>query len=526
MAGYGFSMPDRIKEILELAQQSQPAMAQLTNPQPQPQEPQETPDGKDIVNKIFAPPTQQTPPQAPNPYELGELRNILSSKVAYNAANTLSQNPAAYAKTYGLTEDAVRALAGGQMQNAHNSAEMSRARLNAGGFNTDGYSALDDTLEGVQNQLLSREAKDITEAFNGAYSKTTDQYYERKYIDALANGLSPRRAKRLAGYQAREYQANRVAYLDGLYNSYGHNDAGVTSNIGMQILGMIAQDNPTLANLYAKVYPTPMNEYNTANDIAKEATKQGYLERLAEIEQANALQRIFAELGANKDFATHEYDLKARNDEAIAKRHISQYADEKAIDMKAQIQLEEYKARAALEKIQKEFESYREIARKFLDPDKLKTWEEAYFGLTEKGEQRGQANRATAKDSSHQFMAEYTKMIEAIDKRIKEEQARLVEGDDEASKKHNAEIQAKIQELEQQREWAYGRFQDVAEATREIPEFNGNEMYDVKVAEIIRNMAEAQGYTDEQIRNVIYNEVKTATGNAEYAKRIAGIGMH
>lgn len=261
-----FSNPwtmQEIEKILELAKQQQPDMSQLTNAQPEPQ-PQAS--GTDIVNREM----ERAMRPAPNPYQIGLEQNIGAQKAIWEAANdTLNNNLATYAKTNGLTEDAARAMLGAKQQTAHDAAESFRNQLTASGLGTEGYSALGNSFADVQNQLATRQAQDIAEAFNGAYSMTTDQYYDRKYEEAIMRGLSARRANRLASSQAREYQANRVAYLDGLYNSWGRNEAGVTNPIGMQVLGMIAQDNPMLANLYAQVYPTPMNEYNNANEIAK-----------------------------------------------------------------------------------------------------------------------------------------------------------------------------------------------------------------------------------------------------------------
>ena len=325
---------------------------------------------------------------APNQYELGNLQSILAAKEAYVAADALSQNPAAYAKANGLSEDATRALAGTQMQNAQASADMSRNRLTAGGFNTGGYGA-GDTLENVRNQLLSREAKDIAEVFQGAYSKTTDQYYNLEYNKAIASGLSPRRAEKLASANARKYQANRVAYLDGVYNSYGHNEAGATTPIGMQILGMIAQDNPMLAQIYGQAYPTPMNEYNNANDIAKEITKQNNLKDIMGLEQNNALERISAQLNANKEYATHNAGLNRET-----------YATNKAVDQQYQIDSENRAAQTAEKLRQQQTQAGEAFADRYglTGADKAKVVA-AFQGINLSGLQSGQkANDDTLKN--------------------------------------------------------------------------------------------------------------------------------
>lgn len=231
--------------------------------QPAQPEQQEQAGGKEMVDRAIE---QSIPRQAPNPYQIGNLRNILEAKTAWQDADALAQNPSAYAKANGLTDDTVQALAAVQKQNAQSAADQSRYKLNAAGLGTNGYSANDDTLEDVQRNLASREAQDLTEAMQGAYSMNSDQYYEKKYEEAIMRGLSHRRAKRLAGSQAREYQANRVAYLDGLYNSYGR-EGRVTNDIGNQILGMVAMENPMLANFYSAVYPNQRDAYTRDNQI-------------------------------------------------------------------------------------------------------------------------------------------------------------------------------------------------------------------------------------------------------------------
>lgn len=277
----------KIEELLALANQ-QPSMEQLTNSQPEQQQQEESSGGTRTVNEYM----RQALPKPPNPYELGNYRNIYSAKSAWNDANSLYQNPTAYAKAEGLTDEAVQALAAQQMQNAHDAAEQSRYRLNSAGLSTNGYSAFDDTFEGVQNNLASREAQDIMGALQGAYSMTPDQYYEKEFENGIIDGLSARRAKRLAGARAREYQANRVAYLNGVFNGYGIGDDGTTNNIGTQILGMIAQDNPMLANFYAQVYPNQRDAYNTNQQIAMEALKHSNLQDIIGLNFANTLKQM------------------------------------------------------------------------------------------------------------------------------------------------------------------------------------------------------------------------------------------
>ncbi len=502
---------DYMQDIFDLLKlnQKQPNMTQLTNPQ-QPQEPL---NGQQIVDTKMA--EAIAPRQAPNQFAIQNAIGVMNAKQKYMDAQNIYENP--------QSTDQDRTKASAVMNFQTSLADTLRNKAQAAGLDTTAYGA-GVSLADVQNHLASQQAQDIAEAFNGgAYSMTTDQYYDREFSKAIMSGLSPNRARDLASANARKYQANRVAYLDGLYNSWGRNEAGVTNPIGMQVLGMIAQDNPMLANLYAQVYPTPMNEYNTEKEFAKQILQNDQAVNLLGIEQANALERILAELNANMRYATHQHGLTEESKDANVYRNIKEHAGIKAIDTQEQIKLEDHKALMALEKIRNEYGAYRRIAQSVLPPEELETWDKVYLGLVGKG---GQANQATPKDSSDKFMTQYVNMIKATDDRIKEEQSRLIEATDTEGEKYNAQIQAKIQELENQRQWLYDRFQDVAEGTRTIPDFTGNENIDVKVAEMIRDWGSRNGYTDAQIRDVIFKQVKALTRNEKYAKQIAGIGMH
>lgn len=341
-----FSNPwtmQEIEKILALANQQQPDMTQLTNAQ---SEPQPQASGTDIVNREM----ERAMRPAPNPYQIGLEQNIGAQKAIWEAANdTLNNNLATYAKTNGLAEDAARAMLGAQQQTAHDAAESFRNQLTASGLGTEGYSALGNSFADVQNQLATRQAQDIAEAFNGAYSMTTDQYYDRKYEEAIMRGLSARRANRLASSQAREYQANRVAYLDGLYNSWGRNEAGVTNPIGMQVLGMIAQDNPMLAQIYGQAYPTPMNEYNNANEIAKlTLSSDNALRNALEIARVGYLN------DTRKMDRAHVYNLESQQNQALFTLQNEVFRD----DRKAQAEIakiaaqSEEKQREFLQKVQ------------------------------------------------------------------------------------------------------------------------------------------------------------------------------
>lgn len=258
---YSFDMPI-IRGLLDTRkkEEEEKVLQQLANNNTPPEEPEPI-EGKQLVNQSIAP----TIPQAMNPYQLEIQRGLTAQKQAYANARTNEER-----------------------NNASSTAELLRAKGAAAGLDLSGYGA-DVTLNDAYKNLASQEARDIMGALQ-AYSMNSDQYYEDSYQQAIARGLSPRRAKQLAGTQARQYQANRVAYLTTVFGNYGVGEDGATNALGNQFLGMLAMENPPLANFYSNVYPNAKDTYKTATDIAREATKQGYALDLLK--------------------AGHEYDLK------------------------------------------------------------------------------------------------------------------------------------------------------------------------------------------------------------------------
>ena len=224
---------------------------------------QEPLDGKGMINAAVAPAVM---PQAPNTYGRDLAQEIITAKENYNAATKPEERTAANAQA-----DFVRNVA------------------NAAGIDLSGYGA-GVSLQDAYRNFASSEARDIMEALQGAYSMNSNQYYERKFDEALMRGLPRGRAQRLASAQAREYQANRVAYLDGVYNSYGH-DGLVTTKVGNQILAALGMENPTLANFYSNVYPNAQDAYRRQNELEDKALDQtNYLARLlagGEVTRAN-----------------------------------------------------------------------------------------------------------------------------------------------------------------------------------------------------------------------------------------------
>ena len=123
----------------------------------------------------------------------------------------------------------------------------------------------------------------------------SNRYRDKIFDEAIARGLSPRRANKLADSQAKRYQADRGQYLDGLLNSYGREGFVMTSQ-GNQILGELAHEDPLLANLYATIYPN-----------AKEAVQHGYALDLLDAGHKNNLESIKAQTAGNIEYANAQH---------------------------------------------------------------------------------------------------------------------------------------------------------------------------------------------------------------------------
>lgn len=285
------AVADEQKPLLSLlSTPAQPAPVEQSQQQSSPQ-PQEPLDGRQMIDVSMA--KALDIPQAPNPYALNVQRGLLAQKQAYADAKT----------------DAGRAT-------AHSTAEILRNKANAAGIDVSGYGS-DVSLGDAVNNLASQEARDIMGALQGYYSRDSGQYYNDEYWRGIERGLSPRKAQKVAEALTSSYKADRVNYLDGLLNSYGRADTALAN----QILASMIPESPALAQFYALTNPNPLNEYNTAVDVAKEAAKQSnalqllgetFKNRLGEIEAQTAgnIKYMNAEYGNRSKLAkqTHGYD--------------------------------------------------------------------------------------------------------------------------------------------------------------------------------------------------------------------------
>lgn len=258
---------------------------------------------------------QQPQQQSPNALEMQAKRGLLGAKNLYMAAPE------------GATGDP-------QRQQASQWADLIRTAANSSGINLSGYGA-DNSLEDAAKNFESQRARDIMRTINGEYSRSSDRYYEDTYEEAIRRGLSDRRAKRLAGNMAREYQANRVAYLNNVYNSYGR-DGNVTNEFGNQFIAALATENPMLANYYAQIYPNAKDAYKRENQLEDKA-----------IDQTNAFAKMVEAFNLNEAAADNAFARNERAKDNDLPRRLKEYTEKGKIDLKnwqeQQAILEKYK---------------------------------------------------------------------------------------------------------------------------------------------------------------------------------------
>lgn len=278
MPPFDFSLSDDTIRLLELIKQQQEQAGQIPptavagdnqqiqsappqsptelTPQPQQRQAQMQPEqasGTELVNRAVeaALPQRQSYllPQAPSVPENQYRQALLQQKALYDAAQS----------------DAER-------QAIHEQAEYLRNVGNDMRMDLSGYGE-GVSLKDATRNLATQQAKDVMQMVTGRYSLSSDQFYELAFDGEMANGASASTAHRRAAKRAREYKAKRMAYLNGLYNSYG-TDGRVTNPLGAQVLAELANENPATANAYGNLYATPaaayQNEQQTARQLLNE----------------------------------------------------------------------------------------------------------------------------------------------------------------------------------------------------------------------------------------------------------------
>lgn len=403
-------------------------------PEQPPPEPPEQRGGTAMVNAAME--KGNVAPQTPNPYALSMKRDIVQAKKNYSDAKTDEQRTAA------------------QYQ-----ANFLRDVANAAGIDLRGYGS-DVSPEDAYKNLVSQQARDIMEGTQRYYAMNSDRYRDKIFDEAIARGLSPRRANKLADSQAKRYQADRVQYLDGLLNSYGR-EGLVMTEYGNQILGELAHEDPMLASLYAGIYPNAkeaFSRYNTLED--KDIDQRNQLEQLAVGNQYD-LGRIQAQTAGNIEYATanagltakrdaqlHEYDRENARDQYGFSYYLASHQGEiakEAAKLQAELQrgnatyLKDYELELQNKAFQQQVAQYSAFGDYLgYTGERKKAFMEAVFGIKMPNEKTGAFDKASVENGK-----KLHDMLDADEKNI------LKQMENELDPQKVAEYQGKLADIRQ-----------------------------------------------------------------------------
>lgn len=313
---YSFDPRDVAKDIYQLVEMSERAQQQQQQEQKQPT-PAETVDSmtmpgvianKDAYNQQQAAAQMQAqmqpqiqPQQQPylNPLTAALYDALIGNKKAYDDAGITARlnNP-------NEKDEAVLDAAANDIRTAAH-ADNDRIRELAKAINLDlnGYESVG--YQDAANALQERKTKEIAELMGntGRYSVSTDQFYNDNYLALIGEGKSAREAKRIAGRRAQEYQADRMTYLRNAFNVHGL-DGNYVNGTGVDILNEMAEEMPTVANVYAQSYQLPTQLQDRFNAL-----------RDKEIAQANNLEQIAATGNVNMNLQKNAQEATLKRDE-------------------------------------------------------------------------------------------------------------------------------------------------------------------------------------------------------------------
>lgn len=160
------------------------------------------------------------------------------------------------------------------MQLAHAGAERARADLQQLGVDPAQY-GLNGTYEEAAQGLASNDIRAMQNTLEGEWAESSGSYYDRVYKILRDNGFSRDIAEDEARRRAQSYASQRVQALNQAFNTYGHNGQ-VINPMGIQMLGMMAQEDTDMANYYVGRYAGPLQEYAKANQRENAAIQHQY----------------------------------------------------------------------------------------------------------------------------------------------------------------------------------------------------------------------------------------------------------
>ena len=275
--------------------------------------------------------------------EIPFAQEQLAAKYMY----AMADDPA-YQKASGMTADQIR-------EAASTAANRSRAIAQAAGYNLDGGYGSDVSLDSAIDNLASNEARARIDILQGKYSKTTDQFYEQRYSDVLSQGLRPSLARRLAGDDARNFQAEKVAYLSDMLEGYGLN-GGYLNELGTRIVGMMGNTDSAMGEYYAKMYGTPLDAQQRANTVEDSARSHQY--GLENSMFTTYLNNYLEELRLPRTLRQTDYAgfVNQRTGSALSTQNYRQQSERDAIEYARKKQQELLKLQVAQEGMNRKLE--------------------------------------------------------------------------------------------------------------------------------------------------------------------------
>lgn len=422
-----FARPGIIEEVLRrLHQQAEQPAEQSAEPKPE--RTAEPVDAKDEINERIL---SQTRPRATSLPELYAQQGILQSKSLYENAQNIANAMAD--QYYGAQRNAqdpaqmayVNQLTQATQQQSNEMANNIRAQMGAAGVDMSQYGS-DVSLEDASRRYAGQQMSELMQAITGQYSLSAEEYYDTEFDRQILNGASARNARRRAAKAARKYQADRVGYLNNLYNAYGR-DGRVTNELGNQILTWLSQDNPGIASYYAQIYPNARDAYARENKLQDDATRQqSELAQLAFAEQ-NARERMQLQAQINDMLNANN---TARGDES--------YTYRKGVDEQYKIGEENRADDRALRFDRQKIINTIQLASEYLPPEEVEQVKGALFGLLSQSTRRGGQGNGSNKgveylntllknitDQRQALLKPYEGSLDGVPKEIKEQVDKL-----------------------------------------------------------------------------------------------------
>ena len=181
-------------------------------------------------------------------------------------------------------------------------ADLARSIYDGLGYNLEGYGSGVSLTEAAKNFAIDNQNgfKNLIDSY-----KTADDVYNEEYNKLRKQGYWKDDAREEAGRRAARYQAEQLArYQEGM-RAYGYADDGSLNDYGLQLLGLMKNDDPELANMWLGANANPANRWQMEQGRKNAAIQQGYAKENA------ATQQRYHERNAA---INHQYGFEDRAD--------------------------------------------------------------------------------------------------------------------------------------------------------------------------------------------------------------------